>query len=294
LLPQFVRADLLAQRYQSRHTKAGSTVYTLAAAAVATVAIQTLFLPRLPQLLWLEVAGIAAILALLLASRIGDWHRKWIDYRFLAERLRAALFLCVAGIECEPPKPLPHLSLSHRPDDWMVRAFAWIWQTRPQVQPDRAIPFEPLKRFLLAAWIGDQLHYYTDTSQRYSRRHARLAHTGEALFVLTLVVAAVHAAGLGYSLGLGSSVPSNLLASAAIILPVIGAALAGIRVHREYLRNAERYSHMARHLTTVSNQIERAPDLAALTGLVEEANEVMLRENQDWRVVVLFQKLEAP
>jgi hypothetical protein len=51
---------------------------------------------------------------------------------------------------------------------------------------------------------------------------------------------------------------------------------------------------MARHLTTVSNQIERAPDLAALTGLVEEANEVMLRENQDWRVVVLFQKLEAP
>jgi len=48
------------------------------------------------------------------------------------ERLRAAFFLSMAGLECEPPRPLPHMALSHRPDDWMVRAFAWIWRGRPE------------------------------------------------------------------------------------------------------------------------------------------------------------------
>ena len=42
LLPQFIHADLLAQRYQDRYMKAGSAIYTLAAAAVATITIQTL------------------------------------------------------------------------------------------------------------------------------------------------------------------------------------------------------------------------------------------------------------
>lgn len=72
LLPQFVRADLLAHRYQSRYMKAGSAVYALAAAAVATVTIQTLFFAHLPELLWFEVAEIALILLLLTASHSGE------------------------------------------------------------------------------------------------------------------------------------------------------------------------------------------------------------------------------
>jgi len=120
LLPQFVRADLLAQRYQSRYMKTGIAVYALATIAVATVTIQTLFYADHPEILLLEVAGMAIIIMLLLISLKGEWHRKWIDYRFLAERLRAALFLSIANIECEPPKPLPHLSISHRPDEWMI------------------------------------------------------------------------------------------------------------------------------------------------------------------------------
>jgi hypothetical protein len=149
LLPHFVRADLLAVRYQRRHARAGTAVYLLATAALTTVVLQTLFLPDLPQLLWLEVTFMAAILILLAMSRAGEWHRKWIDYRFLAERLRAALFLSTAGLDCDPPKPLPHPALSHRPDDWMVRAFTWIWSTRPRDVSERALAFEPLRNFIL-------------------------------------------------------------------------------------------------------------------------------------------------
>jgi len=294
LLPQFVRADLLAQRYQYRYTRAGTSVYALAALAVATVTIQTLFFPQFFQLLWLEVAEIALILLLLWANHVGDWHRKWIDYRFLAERLRAALLLCVAGIECDLPKPPPHLRLSHRPDDWMIRAFAWIWKSRPQAQPSRGIPLESLKDFLLAAWVGDQCSFYVKTGERHGKRHWLLARTGEALFGLTLLAAGVHAAGLGDWFLPYPPLHPGVLPSAAIILPTIGAALGGIRVHREYLRNTERYSHMARHLSTLGEQIKQAVDLQALTNLLEKANEVMLLENQDWRVLILSQELHAP
>ena len=34
--------------------------------------------------------------------------------------------------------------------------------------------------------------------------------------------------------------------------------------------------------------------MGTMTALLEEANELMLRENQDWRIVFMFQKLEAP
>ncbi len=291
LLPQFVRASLLAGRYQSRHMIAGSLTYVLAAMAVATVTLQRIFLPGYPQFLWIEFIWILLILIVLKLSHRNDWHRKWIDYRFLAERLRAALFLCVAGIRCEPPRAPPHLSLSHRPDDWMVRAFEWIWNRRMQVPK---LEFESLKNFLLAAWIDDQVSWYRNTSERHRRKHMLLSYFGEALFLLTLVVAAIEAAQIILFLPAGFYSVADILKSMATILPAVGAALAGIRVHREYLRNAERYSHMAAHLSSISERLKEAKDMKTLTRLLEEANELMLRENQDWRVVFLFQKLEAP
>lgn len=287
LLPQFVRADLLAQRYQSLHMKAGSAVYALAAAAVATVTIQTLLFPHLSELLWLEVAEIAFILFLLLGSYKGDWQRKWIDYRFLAERLRAALFLCVAGIKCEQSKPPPYLS-----DDWVVRAYVCIWN-KPHALPDRNIP--ALKKFLLTAWIDDQISFFDNKSKRHRIKHTLLARSGEALFLLTLVVAFIHVVEFEYPPPDHSALP-NILASVTITLPAIGAALAGIRIHREYLRNAERYAPMVRHLSIIRDQIKLVSDtdMESLTRLLEKANDMMLRENQDWRVVFNIPKLEAP
>ncbi len=293
LLPQFVRADLLASHFQHRHSLAVFGVTALAVLAVAVVTVQVLFFPGLPQLVWLEVTAMVLILSLLLISRRWHWHRKWIDYRFLAERLRAALFLAVAGLECSPPRPLPH-SVAHRPDDWMVKAFAWIWSRRPQLNAQPAPLFQPLRDFLLTAWIRDQAVYYSQRGRQLGRSQAVLTAAGLALFVITLIAAIIHALEGGHEPMGEAPLPGSLLIAFAIILPALGAALADIRIHREYSRNAERYAHMARLLTSLEQQIARARDMAELLPLLEEANEVMLREQQDWRVVVLFQQIEAP
>jgi hypothetical protein len=290
LLPMFVRADLLAQRYQSRFTKAGSAVYTLAAISVGIVTLQTFFLPHQPELVWFEFIAMGLVLFFVFISHRRDWHRKWIDYRFLAERLRTALYLSVAGIECEVPKPPPHLRLSHRSDDWMIRALGWIWNNRPRLQPLPLESFQALRSFMIAAWVDDQRKFYVITSKLHDRRQERLEWLGWAVFLLAFTAAGVHSSGLA-ELALPEGISSEILVSIAILFPVIGASAGGIRAHREYLRSSERYRHMAEHLATLIVEIKRAPDLEALTQLLEQVNRVMLLENQDWRALVLTQEL---
>jgi hypothetical protein len=288
-IPHYVRADLLALHYQRCHIKAGNAIYTLAAMAVATITLQTLFLPHHPEFLWLEAIEIGTILFLLFFSHKGEWHRKWIDYRFLAERLRSGLFLCIANINCEPPRAPPHLSLSHKPDDWMVRAYMYVWGKKPKLQPESQ--FDDLKKFLLEAWINDQISYYKKASARHRRNHTIYSSVGGILFLITFIAVIMHTLEIGESWHY--AIP-KILASIAIIFPAIGASLAGIRVHQEYLKNAERYRHMGQHLSSIRKKIEDAKDMKILTAILEVVNEMMLRENQDWRVVLLFQKLEAP
>ncbi|HDR72810.1 MAG TPA: hypothetical protein ENN85_02700 [Methanoculleus sp.] len=287
-------AHLLKRRYERLYTWGGAAVYALAAAAVATVTIQTLFFPANHELVWLEVAEIAAILALLMLSRIGDWHRKWIDYRFLSERLRTALFLSVFCVPVERPALPPHLSLSHTPNDWLNTAFEAILEKRPLEYCKLDIPFEPLKNFLISAWIDEQISFYATNSTWNRRRFMLLSETGDGLFTLTLILAAIHAMGLGDGSSVGPLDTTALLAALTIILPAVAGTMGAIRIKREYLRNSERYAHMVRHLSVIGNQIKRSGNHAELIRTLREANEVTLREQQDWRVVFRFREIDTP
>ncbi|MGC9434899.1 MAG: hypothetical protein ACP5C4_02245 [Methanomicrobiales archaeon] len=293
LLPQFARADLLADRYNRLYMLSGTAVYLLAAAAVATVTHQTLFLPDAPGILWLEVLEIALILLLLMGSRILDWHRKWIDYRFLAERLRVAIFLSIICITPEHPDKDEH-DLFHRGGEWMMIVYREIMKDRPMEYCAITVPFEPIKTFLLEAWIDNRLSYYSRESERNRRRYSLMAEFGEMLFAVTLIAAAVHAAGLEEIWLFSIPAHTELLSAATILFPVIGAAVAAIRIQREYLRNAERYGHMVRDLSVISSQIKRTTDRSALVALLQNANEATFREHQDFRAVFRFHELEAP
>lgn len=292
LLPHFTRTRILAKRYRRFYTWTGTLVSALAALAVATITFQTLFLPTVPLLVWLEVLEIILIILSMSASRYGDFHRKWIDYNFLAERVRAAFFLCICCINCEKPEAPPHMSLAHRPNDWMVMAFESVIESRPVSVCRLDIPFEPMKRFFLSAWITNRLRYYERAGSGSGRQYLIFTIIGEGLFVATLFLAVLHATGIGHW-ELHSTIElAAVLVFLTISLPAIGSAVAAIRVQREYLRNAERYSHVVRHLTAVRNQIRHARTMNELSGFLEEVNEITLREQQDWRIIFRFRSIE--
>lgn len=293
LLPYFTRTRILTKKYQRLYKITGTCVTLLAALAVATITFQTLFLPEMPWLVWIEVLEISLIILLMFASRYGDFHRRWIDYNFLSERLRAAFFLCIICIQCEKPDTPPHMSMAHRPNDWMVMAFEEIMASRPINFCRLDIPYVPIKKFFRSAWVTNRLTFYERAGKSAQRTYTLLTYAGVTIFFVTLILAVLHATGIGHwETEYPFHVPM-LLAFFTITLPAVGSAIAALRLQREYQRNAERYAHTVRHITAIRNQIQHAKNMKDLCEFLEEMNEVTLREQQDWRIIFRFRRVEA-
>ncbi|MBM4447152.1 MAG: hypothetical protein FJ023_07360 [Chloroflexi bacterium] len=280
-LRHYVRADILALRYQHLYYRADSVVYVLALAAVVIAASQILFLPQRPIILTSEVLLMLAVLAIVSISRWRRWHDKWLDYRFLAERFRSALFMALANIDVSTLRPPRHLSLAYSPKDWMVPAFLSFWGRRPRLEMNLST-FQRLKCFICEAWIEEQISYHDGTRKRHYRRHHRMAIASYVLFGLTICAVLLHISNLGPDL-LGI-----FFAFMAIVLPAIAATITAIRMHRDYLRNSMRSAEMVRHLTELKDRMMLSQDYNSFLESLKEAEETMLHENEDWRVVVRF------
>ena len=286
LLHRFARTDLLAEKYQQLYYRAGSLVYVLAAIAVAAVTFQVLFLPQWYRLAWIEVLCIIAVLVIYTIGKYQKWHTKWIDYRFLAERFRSAIFLGLAGMNVTALRPPRHLSLSYSSQDWMVAAFSSVWSQLPKMKTLQPQELEDLKTLLANNWIDEQIRYHRHTHRRHHLRYLRLLYAGNILFGLTLLVALLHV------FHVGSELMSHVFAFLAIMFPSVAAALGAVRTHREYLRNSKRSQEMVRHLEELRKKIEPTQNIEQFYQVVREIEETMLHENEDWRIVVRFHELE--
>jgi hypothetical protein len=80
---------------------------------------------------------------------------------------------------------------------------------------------------------------------------------------------------------------------AAIILPAVGAAIGGIRTHREYSRIAKRSENMVQSLTEMKDNLKRTESPDEFEALLREIEQVMLIETQDWLMLMRFAKLET-
>ena len=288
ILRHYVRADLVALRYQHLHYRIESLVYALALVAVAIAAFQVLFIPDQSMILISEVALMLAALAMVGIVRRRRWHTKWIDYRFLAERFRSALFIAVANTDVATLRPPRHLSLSYSSKDWMVAAFSSVWSQRPRFKGSDSSTFEGLRHFLCEAWLEDQVRYHDGTSKRHYQRHIRMGRASYVMFGLTICAVLLHI------MDIGSHLLGSILAFMAIVFPAIGASITAIRTHRDYLRNSMRSTEMVRHLKELKGEMMLVQDRDNLLRLLRETEETMLHENEDWRVVVRFHMPEVP
>ena len=145
-----------------------------------------------------------------------------------------------------------------------------------------------LKSFLFKAWIEDQIGYQVKVSQRQHGQHQLMSRATDTLFGLTLLAAVLHVADFG------PHALEKALAAMVIGLPAAAASLAGIRTHGDYLRKSMRSAEMARHLREIRDRMERKKERESFLKLVSETEEMMLRENEDWRVTVRFNTPELP
>ena len=130
--------------------------------------------------------------AQILAKRRG-WHRKYLDYRTLAEGLRVQFYLSAAGITNDNESKFTHDNFlqTQDPELGWIRNIMRVAGTRCDAHPETS---SKGLAFVLREWIGDaesgQLGYYrrkADERLQKSRNTDILAKVGLLVSVLVVI-----------------------------------------------------------------------------------------------------------
>lgn len=289
LMPFYVRASNLAKRSQELYRRAALLVYCFSALAVTAVAVGTLFNRLSIWAFALELVLLLSILGIVFYANQQRTHRKWIESRFLTERIRAAIFLAVCGVEPSQISVPPYMGFADQPDEWMVMTFNEIWSRLPPRQGCSGESCTMLQTFVRERWVRDQIKFHEKKARDSERMSRLLERGGIVAFGLALLAAALH-------LILSAMHVEHLekpLILLAISLPAVGAAIGGIRTHREYSRLAKRSRNMVVNLRKLDERFASGTDPQTLETLLRETERLMLLETQDWLMLMSFARLET-
>ncbi len=284
LAPRFARADAMATHVAQMFRSGYVTNFSFAALAVV-LSLLGLALPAAlkPVLIILEFMVIATILLVTRAGNRAKWHRRWLDNRHLAERLRCLTIAAQLGeLELRSGADL-------RPGwvDWYARATARELGM-PSVKVDNA--YLACVRDGLTSLIDDQIAYLkTDASQMHRLEH-KMHNLGTILFAMTAIicVALLVFKMADKMIGMAALdavthpfLTATTIASAAF--PAIGAAIYGIRMQGDFAGTAERSESLAHNLTTLRQVIDAdALSFDTLKRRVARATDLLTQDLASW------------
>jgi hypothetical protein len=284
LAPRFARADATATHVAQLFRSGYVTNFSFAALAVV-LSLLGLALPAAlkPVLIILEFMVIATILLVTRAGNRSQWHRRWLDNRHLAERLRCLTVAAQLGeLELRSGADL-------RPGwvDWYARATARELGM-PSVRVDPA--YLACVRDGLTSLIDDQIAYLKTDAHRMHKLEHRLHHLGTILFAMTamICVGLLIYKMMDKMVGMAALdaiahpvLTATTIASAA--LPAIGAAIYGIRMQGDFAGIAERSESLAHNLTTLRQVIDAdVLSFDTLKRRVARATDLLTQDLASW------------
>ena len=283
----FRRADAAAKRYRRTFLWTSRLLFLMS--ALATLAIAVSVVSRggdvARAFASLEVALMVAALALWLFIR-HRLHGRWIAARFLAERLRSAVFLAYVGSK-DDVGSRPEGQYRASDQEWLTRVFREIWRSRPDLDHSE-LDIEKVKDLVLRAWVDPQITYY----RRRGRDHAL------AFRILTAASAILFAAAIAAAAGHASERVHGTMAHAvvtlSIALPAFAGALTGIAALEQHARHAERFDLIARRLDELSDRLRRAVDLERVRDTAARIEAELRTEEAAWIDVMRFHDVDLP
>lgn len=247
----------------------------------------------------LEVCTMLMIIGMIWLGSWQHWHRRWLDYRIVAELVRhLRLIVPLGGVR--PLAPPTRTAVSGEPETtWMA------WYARAL---ERALGLPTTmadKRHLTACLnqligvLEEQLKYHRSNAERYLRLEHYLHRAGVSLLVATLAACVLHFLEVG--------VQAEILTFCCGFFPALGAALAGIVDQGEFPRIHRRSKAMTEQLGKLLGDAYRCQsrlrqDSESLTRqyspeisrLASETARQLLKEVLDWRVMFLDRPLKTP
>lgn len=287
--------DHLSVRYAQIYRSA--YVFNFMASAFAVLLALLGVLLSLEIKAWLVAAEITTILSILLVLRAGgkrQWHRRWLEYRRLAEALRHVRLLA----------PTASAARLERPGSRAGRVYGWVsWYARaverevpiPNIAADKAY-LEAVRDAVREAEIKDQISYNLRNAHVMHEAGERLHIAGMVLFGATLVVCVAFL--FGYLVD-----PSHVMAEKTrewavfltALLPALGAAISGIRAQADFQSVADRSSETARNLIALDKALANEQlQFALLSDRIEKVVDVLMADATEWHVMFSTRPLSLP
>jgi hypothetical protein len=224
-------------------------------------------------------------IAIILNAWIGNrnqWHRRWLDYRQLAERLRPMRSLKLLGIAAPDP---PGTATNPVPRRWIDWYASGIWRAMGCVagslDGDRAAR---LAKAIGEYEIAPQVGYHERNSAQIHKLDHRLGVIALGLFVATVIVSLITVVGLAFDSDVVNAY-GNWLTLVSAGFPALATAIFGIRFQGDFGGDAIRSQSAANALRTIDEDLQGGVTLPRAADLVEEAARLMLGHLDEWRLI---------
>lgn len=286
---RFAVADWLALHFQRRVLFAMRALYTLA----AMMGIAFIVYDQLSQryMIFAFLALFAAGVSLDVLARKRSWHRKYLDYRALAEGLRVQAYWRRAGLSMTGDAEFAHDNFLQKQDVEL----GWIRNVMRSAGLDAAdasgLVIDPDR--VIEEWVGrsgqsGQLHYYERRVADRSRTHRLTEWLG------------------GFSLWAGITICVFLAITIAmlpddwrtILVSIMGALsiIAAVRDAYAY-RKADKelikqYRFMRRIFANARSALDRATDADQQREILRALGEASLAEHAEWTLMHRERPLE--
>jgi len=306
LFPHYCRASVVAAKCQHQYYGVGKWGYTLATVAVACASVGVLFEPAAPVAFLAEIVALVCIYWMKERARKHHAHGTWIEHRFLAERLRAAQFMALCGVEPRPMEVPEYMEHSQSENDWTIHAFDEIWSRLPdfaQAVTCNSHPwpgrFKDAANYIRKVWIGEQESYHKDKSQTEGKWRKRLSWFGEVVLPLSIAAATMHLLlfGLRWWIEipkLSERIARFVISFVALVAPAVSASIAGFTAHREHQRLEKRSANMVHQLAVLGRRMDAVETDDEFRSMLQDLDEeVMLRELQDWLMLMKYVEIKA-
>jgi hypothetical protein len=301
LLPAFAAADRIAVYYSHAYRSSYVFNFIFAATAVA-VALGGVFTHDeivKSILVAVEVVIICAILFSWRRGHGGEWHRRWLDYRRLAECLRHLRIFAPLG--AEGPVERTRRGFDTDEEDW-VNWYTWALR-RLLPLPNCIVDDKYLEWICDAVRNGElkgQIKYHRSNAKRMHKLDHRIHFTGLVMFSVTAALCFAFAplawSGLLHRLNEPNKIfLLSLLTFITALLPTLSAALGGIHAQGDFKTVAEQSARTLQRLRAIGKVLKFDPlTFARLSDRVAKASEIMMSDLLEWQTVFRTRPLSPP
>ena len=289
-------ANFLAIRYAQLFRSGHVTNYFLSTFAVI-LALCGLIAPGAKLYLVLAELGTIALLFYNTQSGTrGEWHRRWLQYRHLAESLRPLIYLKQTGLISTPFRSDIVRGPMNREAgaDWTRWYAAAIWREMDSPRGVTSLSsIRSLASDVLSEQVTLQAAYHHVNAERMHKFDHRLHEVGN--FLMGAVIAACVLYVGGYVLmhsTMKSLAPIFIFVTAGF--PAVGAAVFGMRGHGEHLLAASRSAKTAAALEGNAERLKHVTRQDALAAELETTAAIMLADLNEWTMAYSERALEIP